>query len=718
MGSRWTSTSPGKERVPRERISSYFLRLFAPLAVLLLAGVYFYGRAEIGRDLSRLKRQDLSYVNAAAGMLTQVTQSITGDLYFLADHSVLRATLDEPTPKNLDDLAARFADFSRSKGVYDQVRWIDETGRERVRVDLVKGEAVVIPADRLQDKAGRYYFTDSVRLKPGKIFVSPLDLNIEQDKIELPYKPMLRVAAPVMNSRGTKRGIVILNYHGRVLLDAFAHATAGIAGHAMLVNGDGYWLKGPKQEDEWGFMFNRPDLSLAAQAPDTWGRIRAATSSQELLDDGLWTWGSVYPLLANQKSSSGAAEAFAPSRGVVKGKQYVWKAVAHRPAAALSALRWAVWRKLAAVAAPLLGLLAFGAWKLAAADEAMRKLNAGLEQRVNERTLQLRDKITALDQEIAERARAQSALEASENKFKKAFDVNPDAININRLEDGQYVSINRGFTRIMGYTKDEILGHSSLEFNIWDDPEDRARLVQGLKQDGVVINLEARFRAKDGAIHDGLMSAAIIEIEGVAHIISITRDITERKLAEAQIHRLTQLYAALSQCNEAIVRCSSEEELLARVCRVAVEFGGMKMAWIGFLDQTTRMIRIAAHFGDAADEYLQDIEISADAGSPYGRGPAGIALHENQASWRQDFLGEPRTAPWHERRARFGFRASASLPLHRNGLPVGVLTLYAGEVGAFDEAARNLLMEMATDIDFALAYQRRPPGSAGEAAEV
>jgi PAS domain S-box-containing protein len=179
-------------------------------------------------------------------------------------------------------------------------------------------------------------------------------------------------------------------------------------------------------------------------------------------------------------------------------------------------------------------------------------------------------------------------------------------------------------------------------------------------------------------------------------------DITERKEAEAKIQRLTQLYAALSQCNEAIVRCASEEELLPQVCRVAVQFGGMKMAWIGMIDADTRMIRLAASSGDHADEYLQGVEISVDADHPRGRGPTGTAIRENQPVWRQDFQNDPLTAPWHERRTRFGWGASASLPLHRNAVPVGVLTLYAARIGAFDEAARRLLVEMATDISFAL----------------
>ena len=70
--------------------------------------------------------------------------------------------------------------------------------------------------------------------------------------------------------------------------------------------------------------------------------------------------------------------------------------------------------------------------------------------------------------------------------------------------------------------------------------------------------------------------------------------------------------------------------------------------------------------------------------------------------WCQDFQHDPATAPWHERGAKFGWKASAALPLHRNGVVIGVFTLYAAEINAFDQAARNLLVEMAMDIDYAL----------------
>jgi len=176
---------------------------------------------------------------------------------------------------------------------------------------------------------------------------------------------------------------------------------------------------------------------------------------------------------------------------------------------------------------------------------------------------------------------------------------------------------------------------------------------------------------------------------------------TERKVAEAKIARLSQLYAALGQCNQAIVRCASEEELFPQICRDAVQFGGMKSARISLIDPDTRRVRVAASFGYGNDE-VQDVEVSADADSPYGHGPTGTAIRENRPYWGQDFMNDPATAPWRERGARLGWGAVAALPLYRNGAVIGVFIVFEGEANAFDQARRELLLEMAGDISFAM----------------
>ncbi len=163
--------------------------------------------------------------------------------------------------------------------------------------------------------------------------------------------------------------------------------------------------------------------------------------------------------------------------------------------------------------------------------------------------------------------------------------------------------------------------------------------------------------------------------------------------------RLRNLYAAISACNMAIVRSSNEAELFAKICHTCVEFGGLKMAWIGLIDADE--VKPVAAFGEGMS-YLADIKISLLADSPFSRGPTGRSIHENQAQWNQTFLNDPSTAPWAQRGAEFGWRSSAALPLHRQGKPVGALSLYADEINYFDEVERRLLSEMAEDISFAL----------------
>jgi two-component system, cell cycle sensor histidine kinase and response regulator CckA len=143
--------------------------------------------------------------------------------------------------------------------------------------------------------------------------------------------------------------------------------------------------------------------------------------------------------------------------------------------------------------------------------------------------------------DITERDRIQSALAQSELKYSAAFRTSPDAVNINRVSDGLYLDMSDGFAAMTGYTRDEVLGKSSVELSIWAEPEARARLVSAMLSDGFITNMEMRFRRKDGSVGTGLMSARLIEVDGEPCTLSITRDITERKAAEQRFRDLFDL---------------------------------------------------------------------------------------------------------------------------------------------------------------------------------
>ncbi len=154
-----------------------------------------------------------------------------------------------------------------------------------------------------------------------------------------------------------------------------------------------------------------------------------------------------------------------------------------------------------------------------------------------------------------ERQKIEKALRESEEKFALAFEASPDAVNINRLEDGLYVDINKGFTGLTGYTREDVLGKTSLEIDIWHDHADRQQLTDILKKQGYCENLEAIFRRKDGSLATALMSARIIELHNAPHIISITRDITQRKQDEANLERLK---VAIEHASEIIIITDAE----------------------------------------------------------------------------------------------------------------------------------------------------------------
>jgi len=183
--------------------------------------------------------------------------------------------------------------------------------------------------------------------------------------------------------------------------------------------------------------------------------------------------------------------------------------------------------------------------------------------------------------------------------------------------------------------------------------------------------------------------------------LKLARIDAQRTEAEARNSRLTQLYAALSQCKQAIVQCTTEAELFAQICREIVTAGGMTMAWIGMIDEQRKHVGPVACFGNGT-EYLDGLQVSTDAAEPSGRGPIGSAYRDGQPYWCQDFRHDPATAAWHERGAQFGWAASAAIPLHRNGAIIGFLNPYFKEAYAFDEEVRGLLLEIATDIEFAL----------------
>jgi PAS domain S-box-containing protein len=128
--------------------------------------------------------------------------------------------------------------------------------------------------------------------------------------------------------------------------------------------------------------------------------------------------------------------------------------------------------------------------------------------------------------------RLNAEMSEAKEEFELIFNTSPDAALITRLDDGTIVNINEGFTAITGFERSETLGKTIFDIEIWKDPASRQKIVSELQKNGFCENFEAEFLRKDKSKLPGLVSAKVIVLQGIAHIISVTRDITERKRAE------------------------------------------------------------------------------------------------------------------------------------------------------------------------------------------
>jgi len=273
--------------------------------------------------------------------------------------------------------------------------------------------------------------------------------------------------------------------------------------------------------------------------------------------------------------------------------------------------------------------------------------------------------------------------------------------------DGSIVWANPAFSTLTGYTFAEAVGKNPRDL-VKSGQQERAvyeemwaTILAGRIWHEQIVN-----RRKDGSLYPEEQTITPVrDANGkITHFIAIKQDITERKAAEVRIRYLNRVFAMQSGISSLIVRVRDCDELFREACRIAVEAGAFSMAWIGMIAPDTPMVRVAASFGDHVDEYLRGIEISTDTDTPLGQDPIGTAIRENRPVWTQDFQHNPLTAPWHDRSECFGGGSSASLPLHRNGIPIGALGLYTGKVGAFDDEETRLLVKLAGDLSFAIDH--------------
>jgi signal transduction histidine kinase len=265
------------------------------LAAVAVLGALVYGLYRHDQlNQERLFRQAADHLlHLQSEIIAREFHLIRSDLLYLSQQAALRRFVSDDSREHHSklqrELHEEYVLFSKSKGIYDQIRYLDEEGMERIRINHKNGRPEVVPDAQLQWKASRYYFAQIMALGRDQVFVSPFDLNIEHNEIEQPIKPVIRFATPVFDLAGRKRGAMILNYLGADLLGKLADASANFAGRTLLLNNEGYFLHGPTPAQEWGFMFGN-DETFSRHYGQAWEEILRRDQGNFLAAEGLFTF--------------------------------------------------------------------------------------------------------------------------------------------------------------------------------------------------------------------------------------------------------------------------------------------------------------------------------------------------------------------------------------------------------------------------------------------
>lgn len=349
-------------RSPSPHSASIARRVAAAVAAaaLLLAAVCAWVYAQDLRHRRSLLFAEGEYVASLEHeFLSRELQAVRSDVLYLAQQPILRRLAGGAADAR-EALEREYAVFARAKPIYDQIRFLDAGGREVVRINHRRDDVEVVPRERLQTKATRYYYREAITLDAGEVFVSPFDLNVEHGEIERPINPVIRFATPVDDPAGARRGLVVLNYLGARLLTKLREISRGFPGRTLLLNRDGEYLQAPESDLEWGWLLGH-GRSFRHDHPAAWSRLRGAPGGRVRIGGDLF---SVRRLRPDAPAAAAMPSPDAASALLI---------VSHLPAAVVEGLGRPLRDRLLVLSAAVLALVGVVALTWARASVARRE---------------------------------------------------------------------------------------------------------------------------------------------------------------------------------------------------------------------------------------------------------------------------------------------------------------------------------------------------------
>jgi diguanylate cyclase (GGDEF)-like protein/PAS domain S-box-containing protein len=306
--------------------------------------------------------------------------------------------------------------------------------------------------------------------------------------------------------------------------------------------------------------------------------------------------------------------------------------------------------------------------------------------------------------DISQRKQAADELRESERRFSEMLGK-VELLSLMLDREARITYCNDFLLRLTGWRREEVQGKSWFDVFIPPDSTELKRVFADLLADlPGAWHHENEILTKGGdrrliRWNNSALRAGSGATVGTA---SIGEDITEQKQAENKIRKLNRVYAVLSGINTLIVRAQGREELFREACHIAVEAGGFRMSWIGLVDKQAGLVRPAAAAG-AVGDFFEKAPMAVTENLPGGHGLAGRAVRAMKAMISNNVRADPQRLMRNELAER-DINSLAIVPLIVAGEAIGVLALYAADAGFFDDEEMKLLLELASDISFAVDH--------------
>lgn len=496
--------------------------IFFPYAVLITAGFALFVVLQYNHNIKLIKKNELLQLDLVRKSVVRDLENILPDIEILVNERHVQRFISEEDEASRKLVEQEIKSFSKNKRIYSQIRLLGINGQEKVRVDYINDKARIVDINELQDKGDRYYFKESINLGRSELYISPFDLNIENDKIEIPYNPTIRFAMPIYDDNDVIHGIIVLNYIANNLLRNFDEMLTGSYGHITLLNQDAYWLRSHRSEREWAFMFNK-DIRFSKTHHQEWQAISSQDKGQIHTADGLFSFVSIYPLQLIGGYSETEVKKEHIGHHHIDPKSYAWKVVSDVPSSKIQQIKNdQVYGLFGLIWIILIITGMFTSWYLSLTYLERRKL------------------------------RNQMELHA------KIYDSSTEGIIITNADE-KIIDINAAFEEISGYTCEEVVGKQPSVFSSGrHGPDFYDALWREIDNTGYWEG-EIYNRYKNGAIYtEWIRISAIKNLRNqVTNYIALVSDITQKKLTEEQLIQ----YAHYDPLTGAHNRLSFDERL-------------------------------------------------------------------------------------------------------------------------------------------------------------